>query len=134
MSYFELSLDSETFNDFKSDFKSLLNNTINTMQQKDVETASITAKFEITLLTVPNPNLDAPDSSGEREITIPSFKHKVTAAMQLKSEKAGYVGGDGYELQWNRLAGAFVLVPIKDSQTSMFDRGGYDYDEAENDE
>lgn len=129
MSKMELSLDSEAFNGFKSDFRQLLNSTLNTMQQKDVETASITAKFEISLQTCANPNLGDPDSVEEREIIMPMFKHKVTASMHLKAEKAGFLGGSDYELLLDRVSGNYVMVPIADNQSSLFD-DNYDYEEA----
>ena len=124
----ELSLDSEVFNAFKSDFKQLLNSTLNTMQQKEVETATISAKFEINLITDGNPNLSNPESTDEREVTIPMFKHKVTASMQFKSEKSGFVGSPDLELVWDKSKCAFALVPISNNQASMFD-DGYDYDD-----
>lgn len=117
----ELSLESEAFNAFKADFKQLLNSTLNTMQQKDVENASITAKFEISLQTGGNPNLRAPDSEDEREIIMPMFKHKITAAMQLKAEKSGFLGGPDFELVWDRNSGTFAMIPIGSDQTSIFD-------------
>lgn len=129
MSKMELSLDSEAFNGFKADFRQLLNNTLNTMQQKEVETASITAKFEISLQPCANPNLGAPASAEEREIIMPMFKHKVTASMHLKAEKAGFLGGSDYELLWDRASGNYVMVPIADNQSSLFD-DNYDYEEA----
>lgn len=129
MSKMELSLDSEAFNGFKADFRQLLNSTLNTMQQKDVETASITAKFEISLQPCVNPNMGAPDSAEEREIIMPMFKHKVTASMHLKAEKAGFLGGSDYELLWDRASGNYVMVPIADNQSSLFD-DNYDYEEA----
>ena len=124
----ELSLESETFNAFKSDFKQLLNSTLNTMQQKDVENASITAKFEICLQSGGNPNLETPDSENEREIIIPMFKHKITAAMQLKAEKSGFLGGPDYELAWDRVSGSFVMSPIGSNQISFYDEA-YEEDE-----
>lgn len=130
MSKMELSLDSEAFNGFKADFRQLLNSTLNTMQQKEVETASITAKFEISLQPCANPNLGDPDSAEEREIIMPMFKHKVTASMHLKAEKAGFLGGSDYELLWDRASGNYVMVPIADNQSSLFD-DNYDYEEAD---
>lgn len=55
-----LNLDSEAFNAFKSDFNMILRNTIATMQQKEVEDASITVKFDISLLQQANPNVMLP--------------------------------------------------------------------------
>ncbi len=131
-----LNLDSEAFNAFKSDFNMILRNTLATMQQKEVEDASITVKFDISLLQHVNPNVDAPDSPWERDITSPTFKHKVAASMKIKSEKGGYVGGPDYELVWDKTKSDYVMKPIKDNQTSIFD-DDYRYDpepEADEDE
>lgn len=128
-----LTLDSEAFNAFKSDFQMLLNSTIATMQQKEVEDATITVKFDIQLQPAANPNVDAPGSDGERDITMPMFKHKVTAAMKIKSEKSGFVGGPDYELVWDKESRAWAMKPVKDSgQASLFD--GYDYAGEDDDE
>lgn len=128
-----LNLDSDAFNAFKSDFNMILRNTIATMQQKGVEDASITVKFDILLLQQANPNVDAPDSIGERDITSPTFKHKVTASMKIKSEKGGYVGGPDYELVWDKDKRDYVIKPIKDNQTSIFD-DDYHYDPKQEDD
>lgn len=130
-----LTLDSDAFNAFKAYFHMILNSTLSTMQQKDVEDASITVKFDIILQQLANPNVDAPESESEREITAPTFKHKVTAAMKIKSEKKGYVGGPDYELIWDKEERAWVMQPIKkeptrsNGQTSMFDDDDYRYEE-----
>lgn len=129
-----LNLDSDAFNAFKSDFNMILRNTLLTMQQKDVEDASITVKFDISLLKQANPNVDSPDSIGERDITSPTFKHKVAASMKIKSEKGGYVGGPDYELVCDKDKRDYVIKPIKDNQTCIFD-DDYHYDpEQEDDE
>lgn len=137
MKTFSLSLDNETFNGFKVDFLQLLNATLSTMQEKGVDQASITAKFDITLTKTGNPNLNAPDAESEREYIAPLFKHKIVAAMKLQSEKTGTLGGKDYELLWDRYAGTFVMVPLNGYQPSMFDEeygGDYEYDEETSDE
>lgn len=126
----KLTLDSEAFNAFKQDFHMLLNRTLATMQQKEVEEASISVKFDISLQTLANPNVDAPDSSTERDVVVPMFKHKVTAAMKIKSEKSGFVGGPDYELVWDKQNQAWLMKPIKDGQISTFD-DDYDYGAGE---
>lgn len=130
-----LNLESEAFNAFKSDFNMILRNTLSTMQQKEVEDASISVKFDVSLIQQANPNLDAPDSHGERDITSPTFKHKITANMKIKSEKGGYVGGPDYELVWDKDAKDYVMKSIKDTQTSIFDDDyGYEPEEPEEEE
>lgn len=127
-----LNLESEAFNAFKADFNMILKNTLTTMQQKEVEESSITVKFDVLLMQLLNPNVDSPDSSGERSITSPTFKHKITANMKIKTEKGGAVGGRDFELYWDRDKRDYIMRPIKDGQTSMFD--DYDYDQEDEDE
>lgn len=127
----ELTLESEAFNAFKQDFHMLLNSTLATMQQKEVEDASIAVKFDISLQTLVNPNVDDPESSAERDVVVPMFKHKVTAAMKIKSEKSGFVGGPDYELVWDKRSQAWLMKPIKDAQISAFD-DDYGYGVGEN--
>lgn len=123
-----LSLESNAFNGFKQDFKTILNNTFETMQEKDVDKATVTAKFEIALIPSINPNTDAPDSAAERSFVAPMIKHKITANMKLQSEKAGVLGGPDWELVWDRSSGTFAMVPVKGDQASMFD-DAYEYEE-----
>lgn len=123
-----LSLESNAFNGFKQDFKTILNNTFETMQEKDVDKATVTAKFEIALIPGINPNTDAPDSAAERSFVAPMIKHKITANMKLQSEKAGVLGGPDWELVWDRSSGTFAMVPVKGDQASMFD-DAYEYEE-----
>lgn len=52
---------------------------------------------------------------------MPMFKHKITAAMQLKAEKSGFLGGPDFELVWDRNSGTFAMIPIGSDQTSIFD-------------
>lgn len=116
-----LSLESEAFNGFKQDFKTILNSTFATMQEKDVDNATITAKFEIALLPGATPNVSDPDSPSERSFVAPMIKHKITANMKLQSERAGVLGGPDWELVWDKLSGTFAIVPVKSAQASLFD-------------
>jgi hypothetical protein len=121
-----LSMQSDAFNGFKQDYDMLLNTTLNTMQKKGVDVATITAKFEIHLIE----GIDETTKEAvARAITIPMFKHKITAAMKLQSELSGTLGGTDYELVWNKKTGSFAMVPVKSAQQSMFD--DYDYEEDE---
>lgn len=127
-----LNLESDAFNAFKADFNMILRNTLATMQQKEVEDASISVKFDVSLIQQPNPNVDSPDSHSERDIVSPTFKHKVTAAMKIKSEKGGYVGGPDYELVWDKASKDYVMKEIKGNQASIFDDDyGYDQEHEE---
>ena len=120
---YRLSLDGPAFNGMKKDFDSLLTRTILAMQDKGVEDATITAKVDIRLTTEGNPNVNAPDSPEEQEYIAPRFKHKVTAAMQIKDEMSGVTGGKKFELVWDGKSDAFVMRPVEEDrdQTTLFD-------------
>lgn len=130
-----LTLDSEAFNGLKLDFQVVLNNTIATMQMKDVEHASITIKLDVGLTPAATPNIDAPDSESERDITIPMFKYNVAAEMKTKSEKKGIAGGPDYELVWDKEKHVFAMKPIPTrkpkrdtNQATLFDDDEEEYD------
>lgn len=125
-----LTLDGDGLAEFKQDFNTLLNNTILMMQEKNVEDASISVKFDIVLLDVVNPNLDDPASDSEQEIKVPTISHKITATMKTKAEKSGTTGGFDYKLVWDGENCAYAMVETG-VQTSIFDEGGYDDEDAE---
>lgn len=116
-----LNLDSDAFNAFKNDFKMILNNTLNTMQQKDVNNATISVKFDVALEEAFAPDHAITAYPADREIVSPCIRHKITATMQFKSEKTGSVGGLDYELVWDKEENAFVMRNVNDQQISMFD-------------
>lgn len=124
----ELSLESSAFNALKSDFKQLLNATIDAMQNKGVEESSINIKLDISLDNIGNPNVNAPDDPSETDIVIPMFKHKITSQMKFKAEKSGFLGGD-FQITWDKESGTWALMPLNDSQMSLTD--DYEYEEGD---
>ena len=121
--FYDLTLDGEAFAAIKQDFNSMVARTLDTMQQKDVDSASITLKLEIDF---PEGKID--DDSG---FLFPVFKHKVSAAMQFKSEKSGYFGGSDYKLIWDRVTKSWKLAPIDSDQMSIDDNWPYEDDGEE---
>lgn len=113
-----LTLEGDTFNALKADFNMVLRKTLANMQHKGAEAAELKITVKITLS--PENALDH-GTDDDREITVPRFDHKVSSVMQLKSEKSGSVGGIGWELMWDKVAGQYLLVKVKDAQLSFFD-------------
>lgn len=109
----DISLDGDTFEAFKSDFNHMVESTINTMQQKGVGKAVITAKMEI----------EFPEgiSSEDNFVLFPMFKHKVSAQMQFKDERSGFFGGANYKLVWNPRARQWEMRDIDEDQETLFD-------------
>ena len=113
---YELTLNSDAFNAFKSDFDQILTRTIDTMERKESSEAELTVKMSIELINM---------ASDEEPIYHPTFKHKVGSQIKIKHEKSGYLGGD-YMLVWDTEMGKYKMKPLNDNQTSMFDKDGED--------
>jgi len=78
------------------------------MEQKEAEDGSLALKLDVKLM----------DLGGQKS---PLFAHKVTTVLQLKASKTGLAGGVNYELVWDNDAADYVMRPIPDDQTSMYD-------------
>lgn len=116
-----LSISGGSFEAFRCDFDAMLQNTIYTMEQKDSKEAEITVKFSVTtaLDTVPDIEANYPDA--KRDVKRPYISHKITSKLTLKSEKAGTVVDSNVELVYDKQLCQYVLRPLDDGQTSMFD-------------
>mgnify|MGYP000541828496 FL=1 len=116
-----LGISGEAFEAFRRDFDAMLQNTIYTMEQKDSKEAEITVKFSVTtaLDTVPDIEANYPDA--KRDVKRPYISHKITSKLTLKSEKAGAVVDSNVELVYDKQLCQYVLRPLDDGQTSMFD-------------
>ncbi|MCL2856186.1 MAG: hypothetical protein FWE19_00480 [Oscillospiraceae bacterium] len=120
-SAFTLTLASDTFNALKTDFNQILRQVLGSMEQKQAEDGSVTIKLNIGLQRDQVPDPSMPYEGAMREIIRPRFDHKVTSNIQLKDEKSGTLSGD-YELVWDKDLCEWVMRPISDGQTSLFDQ------------
>jgi len=127
----DLSLNGETFADYKEDWYAIVNKTVGNMQMKGARDAVVTAKLMIHLETE---NRHTPD--GVTEMVIPQFKHDITSVMQVKDKLSGQMTGD-YQLVWDDAEQCYVMRPIDDGQMSFDDTPEYydaEYSVAEDDE
>ena len=115
-----LTLESDTLNAFKSDFNQMLRRLLFMMEQQEAEEGTLTAKMTVTLDQDQTRDYQANGYDGKRDITKPTFKHKVGIALQFKDEKSGSLGGN-YEMVWDKDLNAYVMVEIDNGQTSIFD-------------
>lgn len=111
-----LNINGEAFAGLRTDFDILLRRTIANMQEKGSDAASMTIKLDITLTDTEVPDAESP--CAKRIVQQPLIEYKVKSIMQIKDERADFVGGD-YELAFD--GKDFVMRPVGDGQTSLFD-------------
>lgn len=114
----QLSLNSDTFESMKEDFDTILLRTIDNMESRGADEATITLKLGISFEKEPQKFSDTEED--EKEIIKPTFKHDVSTVIQVKGKKSGSLSGD-YELVWDEEEKKHVLVRISDNQMSLFD-------------
>lgn len=117
---YPLTLESDTMKAFKSDFNTMLRRLLSMMEQQEAEEGTLNAKIVVKLVKDTTRDYQTNGYDGTREITTPTFNHKVGIAMQFKDEKSGTLGGN-YEMVWDKELGAYVMVEIDNGQTSMWD-------------
>lgn len=115
-----LSLNGDTFNALKSDFDSILRNTLSNMELKGADTAEMNIKLKISLSKEQTRDLEASYDGAMRDIIKPKFEHAVQSVLQIKDKKDGTLSGN-YELVWDGDAQKYVMREITDGQTSLFD-------------
>lgn len=122
-----LSLKSNTFNALCSDFDQVLRATLQGMSDTSQDAAEVNVKVKITLTPDSAPDFTVKGIGQQtRAITKPKFDHTVTAVIQRKEKKTGTLSGN-YELVWDQETCTYVMRPIDDGQSSLFDddkRGG----------
>lgn len=106
----ELSLDGCAFAEMKSDFDSVLTNTVKNMENKKAEEATINLKLKITLER---------GFFGGRIVTIPSFVHDVTSVMTVKMKEHGTMPGQ-YEMYYDKEKDKWAVRLFGDGQESLF--------------
>ena len=115
-----LNINSNAFENMKSDFDKVLRRTLGNMQSKESKEATLTVKLSISLTEAKVPDLDSPSVDAMRIVLKPRFDHKVSSVMQIKAEESGSLKGE-YELIWDDESQDFVMKPIDNGQSSLFD-------------
>jgi hypothetical protein len=114
----DISIYSEAFHNLRNDFDKMMIETIQKMQQKCSSDASITIKLDIELEKTFDP-VDLKDGTRTtRDVYIPHFSHKVTSAIQIKSQLAGRYDEE-CELVWNPIEEKYLLCPIGMEQMTL---------------
>ena len=120
-----LNHENPAFKQVWKDFDDVLKRTVGNMMLKKAETASLTLKLDLSLLTEDIGPLDEVN-----EIIKPSFKHQINSVMQVKDKKSGHFNDD-CEVVWDSELCEYVTRPINDPQMSFFHDDEDDYVDAE---
>ena len=88
-----------------------------------MEDATITVKVAVTLEKDQARDFQANGYDAMRDIVKPTFKHEISTVMQVKDKKSGSLGGT-MELVWDQELGQYVMRPIDNGQTTLFDQPG----------
>lgn len=115
-----LSLSGETFAALRSDFNQVLHSTMKGMIDTEQSVAEISMKVKIILEESSAPDFTVAGGHQTREITKPKFEHSITAVIQRKEKKTGAFAGD-FELVLDSETGTYVVRPIENGQTTLFD-------------
>ena len=118
-----LSLSGEAFAALRSDFNEVLHSTMRGMIDTEQDVAEINMKVKIILTESSAPDFTVAGGHQTREITKPKFEHSITAVIQRKEKKTGSFAGE-YELVFDADTGTYVVRPIENGQTTLFDGDG----------
>ena len=126
-----LNIGSKALETFRTDFDAMLANTIFTMEQKDSDEAEITVKFTIKTVADTVPDDEATYPNTMRDIKKPFISHKIASKLTLKSERTGTTVRGDAELVRDKRLNCYLLRPLDDAQTSIFDFENYEYEAGE---
>lgn len=117
---YALNLTSDTFNQFKHDFDSIIQGTIQTMEQKGSLDATIAVTFNISFSedSAPDPKISA--YAARRDIIIPKISHKIKSVIKVEDSRSGYVGGAKFELIWDKAEQCYFIRRISDCEPNLF--------------
>lgn len=116
----KLNINSKVFESLKHDFDTVLTRTLGNMRIKESDEAALTLKLSIKLTEMEVPDFESAHPNATRKIYKPSFNHKVSSVMQIKTEDSGSLKGE-YELVWDEENQDFVMKPIDNGQKTLFD-------------
>lgn len=107
-----LSLEADTFQDFKADFQSVLDDTIGKMLKNGEPEGALSIKLRTNLRDRVN-ELGVPYKE-------PYITHEVTGAVQQKQTARGALCGE-YSLEYSETMQGYVLRPADVAQTRLDD-------------
>ncbi|MCD8398274.1 MAG: hypothetical protein LUD12_14025 [Lachnospiraceae bacterium] len=117
----KLSIEGDALATMKKDFDDVLIDLVDSMRHKNVTDSTLTCKLSIKLMSAPVPTYENGEQ-GNREATVPVFKHDISSTMTVKNKVSGMtVGVD--EIIYDKTYGGYVLRKLNDGQM-RFDEYG----------
>ena len=123
----DVSITSEAFEKLRADFNKMMIETLNKMREKGSTDASLTIKLEIGIEKTFELIQMADGTEIMRDVYLPQFAHKITSAMQIKSQIVGK-DDEECELIYDSENQTYQLVPIGQIPLST------EYDRTEDDD
>ena len=125
----ELRIEAETFDKLRRDADIVLQRALGTMKEKESMDGKVTITIDIKLVPEFIPNFDSKVHGETRKILKPKFDHKITSAINIKSEEKGSVNPE-MAMVWDEDKQEYVLTYVNNTeQRSIFDS---DFQEAMN--
>lgn len=118
----QLNIESEAFENMRTDFDTILKRTLQNLTEKGSSEATVNVKLTVKLDDYPVPQ--AAHNSFAKTYKRPSFQHKIGSVLQIKMQEAGKFDGE-YELVWDSDVQDYVLRKVVNGQTSVFDADYY---------
>lgn len=108
---FEISLESEAFEEFKSQFDDIMQAVLMEMTLKGADDARISVAMDV--------HIEQGLSESGEVIQIPTFRHNINSNVSIKNSAKGSLCGD-YALKLDEKTGRYMLVYSNDGQLGLF--------------
>lgn len=121
-----ISMGSDTFNQMKADITDVMTETLSKMEELESDEATVTLKIKISL-----EDMDVMGEDKYRKAKRPTFKHTVSSAVTVKTQKDGILTGNNeLEKDGNR----YIMKPVHDGQMSLFEQADEEEDNEEDED
>lgn len=125
-----LNLNSDTFSSLKMDWDGSLQALFHKMEVSESEEAELNVKVKIKMKTSQTTDPSVVGYDAMRDVKYPTFDHKITSLLTMKSERKGRMGGD-LELVWDKESHEYILVEESNGQTTFYEDEQEEYQPAE---
>ena len=116
-----LTIESETFDNLRSNINGQLQKLLHNMMEKDQSEGKLTITIDVNLITEYIPNYDPTIEGETRRVLHPSFAYKTTKQITMKDDVTGKYNSD-MEVVWDEATKQYVEKFVCDTtQRTIFD-------------